>query len=80
MAQGPNTRIIDVNDDCLRKISQYLDLHNFFNVAIANEYLRPAAAEVYKHKYGEKDVNIHECDDYRRRTRSSTRVQPTAED
>lgn len=35
-----------------------LDLHNLFNVAITNEYLRPAAATVYKRKFGNIEVNI----------------------
>lgn len=59
------TRIIDLNDDCLVKIFGHLDLQSLFNVAVANEWLRPAAGDVYKRKYGAKSVQISRCDDYR---------------
>lgn len=52
------TKIIDLNDDCLMKIFGYLDLLNLFYVAIANEFLRPAAAIVYKRKFGTKSIEI----------------------
>lgn len=52
------TKIIDLNDDCLAKIFNDLDLVNLFNVALANEWLRPAAADVYKRKFGSKTVRL----------------------
>lgn len=43
-------RITDVCDHCLDKIFAFLDLQSLFNVAVANESLRPAARAVYKKK------------------------------
>lgn len=52
------TKIIDLNDQCLEKIFKCLDLQSLFNVAIANEWLRPAAGYVYKRKYGTRSVSL----------------------
>lgn len=52
------TKIIDVNNDCLEKIFHKLDLQSLFNVSIANEWLRPAAGEIYNSKFGTKLVKI----------------------
>lgn len=60
-------KIIDLNDDCLVKIFGRLDIQSLFSVAVANEWLRPAAGEVYKRKFGAKKVRISECDDYQLR-------------
>lgn len=51
-------KITDVDDDCLVKIFDHLDLHSLFHVAVANEWLRPAAGVVYKRKFGTKEVFI----------------------
>lgn len=51
-------KIIDLSDDCLRKIFEYLDFENLFNVAISNEWLRPAANDLVKRKYGNYPVRI----------------------
>lgn len=51
-------KIIALNDDCLEKIFNHLELQSLFNVAIANEYLRPAAQQVYKQNFGACHVNI----------------------
>lgn len=59
------TEITDLNDDCLVKVFSYLDLQSLFNVAIANEWLRPAAADVYKRRFGEKWVVLFPCDKFR---------------
>lgn len=67
------TKIIDLNDDCLIKIFNHLDLQNLFNVAVANEFLRPAAAIVYKRKFGVKMVEIYRVHGTRRITRASVR-------
>lgn len=56
--QGPK-RIIDLDDDCLEKIFDHLDLHSLFMVAVSNEWLRPAANLVYKRKFNDKILNIH---------------------
>lgn len=56
------TKIIDLNDDCLKKVFARLNLNNLFSVALANEWLRPAAADVYR-KFGTKQVIIHGCED-----------------
>lgn len=58
------TKIIDLNDDCLVQIFNHLSLESLFNVAIANEWLRPAAGIVYNRKFGKKRVGIYECADY----------------
>lgn len=42
-------------------------------MAIADEFIRPAAAEVYKRKYGSKQVIISKCDDWHPNTRASAR-------
>lgn len=62
LALGLPMKIIGLNDDCLIKIFNHLNLLNLFNVAIANEWLRPAAAYVYKRKFGTKRVIINGCD------------------
>lgn len=59
------TKIIDLNDDCLRKIFGYLDLKHLLNVAIACEWLRPAAVDAYKRKFRKKEVVINDCNDFR---------------
>lgn len=66
-----STKIIDLNDDCLIKIFGYLDLQNLFNVAVANEWLRSAAAVVYERKFGTKTVEIYQIHGTRPKTRSS---------
>lgn len=57
------TKIVDLNDDCLTKIFGYLNLRSLFSVAVANEWLRPAAQEVYKRKFGKNLVIINDCDE-----------------
>lgn len=59
-------RITDLNNDCLVEIFGYLDLQHLFNIAIANEWMRPAARDVYKRKFGLQPVQIFGCDDYSR--------------
>lgn len=56
------TKIIDLNDDCLVRTLKDLDLRSLFNVAVASEWLRPAAADVYKRRFGTEMVHIHECE------------------
>lgn len=57
----PATKIIDLNDRCLVKIFEHLDLESLFNVAVANESLRLAAVEMYKQKFGAMTVEISDC-------------------
>lgn len=59
----PTTKIVDLNDDCLKKIFGYLNLQSLFNVAIANKWLRPAARAVHSRKYAAKPIRIHGCDE-----------------
>lgn len=69
------TRIIGLNDDCLMKIFEPLDLQSLFNVAIASEWLRPAARSVYERNFGAIPLEIANCDDFCRhntRLRAST--------
>lgn len=55
----PNAaKIIHLNDLCLEKIFDHLNFQSLFNVAIANEFLRPAAAQVYKRRFGRNPVMI----------------------
>lgn len=62
----PPTKIIDLNDDCLEKVFNHLDVvENLFNVAAANGFLVPAAAIVYKRKFGAKSVAMNAYDDLR---------------
>lgn len=51
-------KITDLNDHCLGNIFECLDLRDLLNVAVANEWLRPAAHVIYKHKFGQKTVYI----------------------
>lgn len=53
------TKCTDLNDDCLQKIFEHLNLIELFNVAVANEWLRPAAGIVYKRKFGMKKVEMY---------------------
>lgn len=62
-SQRPNTpppvqpmKITDLDDVCLEKIFGHLDMYNLFNVAVSNEWLRPAAQFIYKRKFGTKMV------------------------
>lgn len=68
------TKIIDLNDDCLMKIFGYLDVQSVFNVAVANEWLRPAAGELYKRKFGRIMVQIEGCEIIRPNTRANARA------
>lgn len=51
-------KIIDLNDDCLEKIFNRLDLVSLFNVAVASEWVRPAARIVYKRYFDRKKVYL----------------------
>lgn len=56
---GPQPmKITGLNDDCLVKIFKDLDLESLFNVAVANQWLRPAARHVYKRRFGGNRVDI----------------------
>lgn len=54
----PPIKITDLNDDCLEKIFDRLDLLSLFNVAVSNEWLRPAARIVYKRRIGTKVTHL----------------------
>lgn len=56
--QDEPMKITDINDFCLQKIFEHLDSLSLINVAIANEWLRPAASVIYKRKFGMKEVCI----------------------
>lgn len=51
-------KITDLDDACLEKIFGHLDLRGTFNVAVANEWLRPAAGVVFKREFGLKEIRI----------------------
>lgn len=52
-------KITDLDDDCLEKIFERLDLCSLCNVVASNALLRPAARTVYKRKCGIKKVHIY---------------------
>lgn len=52
------TKITDFPNECLFEIFGHLDIQDLFNVAVANERLRPAAAEVYKSKARGKRISL----------------------
>lgn len=58
------TKIINLNDDCLLAIFEHLDDKSLFNVAVASEWLRPAAAYVYKRKFATNEIELTDCDDF----------------
>lgn len=58
-SQEEPKKIIDLDDGCLEKIFDHLDLHSLFSVAVSNEWLRPAANIVYHRKFNNKVINIH---------------------
>lgn len=57
--QRPNTtihkpmKITDLDDICLEKVFDHLDLISLFNVAVANQSLRSAARQIYKRRFGQ---------------------------
>lgn len=53
------TKITDLDDICLEKIFDHLGFHGLFNIAVANEWLRPAARFVYKRKFGKQFILIN---------------------
>lgn len=52
------TKIINLTDDCLVKIFKLLELKDLLSVAVTNEWLRPAARDVYKREFGKEKVFI----------------------
>lgn len=62
---NPNstTRITDLNDDCLQKIFQLVYTRCLFSLAVASEWLRPAANAVFKRTNGFKRIDITRCND-----------------
>lgn len=68
-----DTKIIDLNDDCLVKVFGYMDVQNLYHVAVANEWLRPAANEVYKRRFGDAMVVLQGCEIIRPNTRANIR-------
>lgn len=52
------TKIIALNEDSLEKIFNRLDLQSLFNVAIANEWLRPVAGKIYNQKFRARTVHV----------------------
>lgn len=53
------TKITDINDDCLDHIFKAFNLKNLYSVAVANEWLRPAANEIYRRKFGACKVRLY---------------------
>lgn len=61
-------KITELIDDCLVNLFEYLDADDLLNVAVACNYLVPAAADVFKRKFGKKEFVFNECDDFRPNT------------
>lgn len=55
------TNITDLTEDCLVKIFECLDIQNLLHVAIANRWLRPAAAKAYKNRFGGQTIHLNHC-------------------
>lgn len=49
-------KITDLNPDCLEKILDRLDSHDFLHIALSNKVLQLAAVSSYKRKYGNKKI------------------------
>lgn len=64
------TKIVSLNDDCLLKVFNHLKLSDLCKVAIASEWLRPAAADVYNQKFASTSVAINKCDDFHANART----------
>lgn len=54
------TKITDLNDDCLEKIFKSFDIQNLFDVAVSNEWLRPAANAAYTRQFGAYKVRLYD--------------------
>ncbi|XP_055308471.1 uncharacterized protein LOC129572528 [Sitodiplosis mosellana] len=52
------TKITDINCDCLEKIFEYLAIGDLLNVDDSNKWLKLAAAIVFGRKFGHKNVKI----------------------
>lgn len=52
------TKITDLNYDCLEKVFRLLSLDDLLNVADCNNHLRIAAESTYSYKYGKKKLRI----------------------
>lgn len=51
-------KIIDLNNDCLESIFKRLSINDLLNVAVSNSCFHVAAASVFKHKFGQKTIEI----------------------
>lgn len=58
------TNILDLNDDCLLKIFENLNIEALFNVAIANKCLRLAAVKVCKQKTRGRRIVLCQIEDF----------------
>lgn len=52
-------KIIDLFDECLETIFQSLGFDDLYNVAVANESLRPTARFIYRRKFGACKVRLY---------------------
>lgn len=61
-------KITDLNDHCLIKLFEYLDIDSLLNVTVACNHLIPTSADVFHRRYGRKEIVFNECDDFRPNT------------
>lgn len=52
------TKITDLNEYCLEKIFDHLDVQDLFSVANSNKWLQHSAASVYGRKFSKSPVNL----------------------
>lgn len=57
---SPTANITDLNDDCLLKIFELLELEDHLNIANANKYLNPAASWIFNKTQGEKTIFLED--------------------
>lgn len=54
----PQTKITDVNNDCLEHIFGHLELNDLLNISNANKQLKAATETIFLRKYGGKSVKF----------------------
>lgn len=52
-------KLIDIDDDVKIRIFEYLDMPNLIRVAETSKNLHNAASDVYRRKYGNKELYLY---------------------
>lgn len=53
------TKLTDINDDCLEKVFMHLSLNDLLNIAHTNTHLKSAADMVFARKFGKKGYRLY---------------------